>query len=200
MYLNIKEWHDSCLKTLCSEFESKWLIYVQQFQGWSCSNHHLRTMDQWRLSSLTGDWSESSLICITHILLPAEGQREREREETDAVAHTISVGYGRSFISSHSLTLSEGEKSSAHIHQTTIHHRQTTATRWHQIIFPLLKLSSFIHHHVQTCMWMFFNGKQNSKNIIQSHQDLEGLFFSRILWTKIKKFTAVFKMYLYKEC
>lgn len=50
-------------------------------------------------------------------------EREKEIEETDAVAHTISVGYGWSFISSHSLTLSKGEKNSAHIHQTTINHR-----------------------------------------------------------------------------
>lgn len=53
-------------------------------------------------------------------------EREKEIEETDAVAHTISVGYGWSFISSHSLTLSKGEKNSAHIHQTTINHRLLT--------------------------------------------------------------------------
>ncbi len=118
--------------------------------------------------------------------------REREKEETDAVAHTISVGYGWSFISCHSLTLSEGEKSSAHIHQTTVHHRQTTAKMTPNHISPL-KVVIIYSPSCQTCMWKFFNGKQNSKNIIQSHQDLEGLFFQNFV-DQINKFTAVFKI------
>lgn len=173
---------------------------MQQFQGWSCSNHHLRTMDQWRLSSLTGDWSESSLTCITHILLPAEGQRERERERRNRCSGSYYLS--RIWLVIYQLSLINTQWGWEELCTHSPNHNPSQTNYCHQMTPNHISPLKVVIIYSPSCpnLYVDFSMENKIAKISFSHIRILRDFFLRILWTKINKFTAVFKMYLYKEC